>query len=192
VTPIKPFLSATLSFVVLFSLILATTAAKGCGGSKKDTLAAAIDASYRLPAATNDLIADINAGKAQNLISPEQARKFGADLNVLANAEVVFVQMVKAAEATFKATGSIDPATQRSLRDFFDASLVAPFLNVLQNAKVLSATDSALILAGVTAVRLLLHTIAPPIGSTKQNSLAGPGGVSYYSNDSGRLRAAFA
>lgn len=190
---LKPFLSATLSFVVLFSLILATSAFKGCGGSgsKKDALRSAIEASYRLPAATNDLIADVEKGKAQNLISPEQARKFGADLNTLARAEVTFVQMVKAADAAFKATGTIDPATQTSLRNFFDASIISPFLDVLTSAKVLSQTDAALILTGVTAVRLLLKTIGGPIGSTKTNSLAGPGGVSYIGTG-GRTRAAFA
>jgi hypothetical protein len=141
---------------------------------KPDPLKSAIKASYRLPAATNDIIAKVTIARDRGLITPEQARSFGTALNDLARSEVVFVGMVRAANDTFKRTGTLPDATRAGLRSFFDTSIIEPFLRVLELAKLLSGADVDLILVAVTAVRLLINTIAGGIGSARSLSQSGP------------------
>ena len=140
---------------------------------KKDAVRAAVDASYRLPASTNDLIAKITEGRDRGIITVDQSKKFGELLSKVAASEVIYIGMVKAMKNAIDATGKPDAAAMKSLRDFFDVQIIGPFLNVLEIARVLSGDSVQVILLAVTAVRLLLHTIAGGIGSNFSNQLAG-------------------
>lgn len=131
----------------------------------------AVDASYRLPAATNDLIVHINEGTAAGIITPDQARAAGRSLEKLAAAEIIFVASVKSLNATFEATGKFDPAALKKLRTYFDSSIVVPFLAVLEIANVISGTTAIAITAAAGAVRLLLLTIGSGIGSPRRLGL---------------------
>lgn len=160
---------------MLIAQVLILTA---CPTSALDIKKAA-DASYRLPAATNDLIAKISEGEAAGLISASKAKEFGLYLNGAAKAEVVFVGLVKAANATIsqaeadQAAGKITPAAVKSIRDaqglnlrqFFDLNILTPFLNTLQAIGLLSAEANQLIGLAVTAVKALLSTIGRGLGS---------------------------
>lgn len=142
------------------------------GCPKKDAVRAAVDASYRLPATTNDVIRQVADARDRGIITVEQSKKFGDLLNKMATAEVVYVGMVKTIEAALKSTGSADPGKLKDLSAFFDTSVVTPFLAVLEFTKLLSGDNVQLILLAVTAARLLLRTIGSGIGSMLFNKLA--------------------
>lgn len=172
--PINVILAA-LQIVMLTITAVGVLTLTGCPKGKSDAIRAAVDASYRLPAATNDLIAKIREARDRGIITDAQARSFGEKLNVLAKAEVKFVEMVKIAVAASKAVGVLDDIKRLELRDYFDASVVNPFLEVLTLTNVLSGPNAAMITAGVSGVRLLLRTIGGGLGSKIQNLLSGPG-----------------
>lgn len=153
--------------------ILGVVGMSGC--PKKDGLRAAIEASYRLPASTNDVIKQVTDARDRGIISVEQSQKFGKLLNDMAKAEVVFVGMVKAANAVIDAGGKVPPGQLSDLKTYFDAAIIGPFLDVLKLIGVMSGDDVQLILMAVTAVRLLLRTIGSGIGSQLMNKLAGNG-----------------
>lgn len=155
--------------VCLLAVVL-SSGFRGCV-SKKSALRSAIDASYRLPAATNDVIAKVAAARDQGIITPETSRSLGEKLNAVARAEVKFVEMVKVANAAFQANGVIDAITQGNLKAFFDSDIVTPFLDVLTIAKVITGPNAAALSLAVTAARLLIRTIANGIGSSKRSSL---------------------
>lgn len=156
----------------LYAVVLSTLAfASGCPG--KDKVRAAIDASYRLPAATNDLIEKIRVARDTGVISVEQSQSFGSILNDVARAEVVFVGMVKTVHrATETEKRKPTPAELAGLRSFFDASIVEPFLRALELARVLTGPDVQIILLAITAARLLIRKIAAGIGSANVNRLS--------------------
>ncbi len=160
--------------VVLFLMyaVVITSAAFTLACPKKSAVRSAIDASYRLPKATNDLIAKITIARDRQIITVEQARTFGALLNNVAVAEVTFVGMVKAMQAAIDAGTPATAEQLGTLRSFFDVSIVEPFLRVLELAKVLTGTDSQLILIAITAARLLIRKIAAGLGSANSNKLA--------------------
>lgn len=160
---IKQFaINVALTLAVVASVLTTIACPKS-----KDQLRSAIEASYRLPAATNDVIAKVVEAKEKGYITADQSRELGTVLNDIARGEVVFVGMVRAANETFQQTGTIDKATQANLRSFFDSKILEPFLRVLEAAKLLTGTDVSLILVAVSAVRLLISTIARGIGSKK-------------------------
>lgn len=174
-------LRSAASFALILAIAAATLVTAACPKPKKDALRSAVEASYRLPAATNDVIAKVADARDRGIITAEQARTFGTHLNQLARAEVVFVDMVKAAKETFDRTGSVDPTAFRRLRDYFDASLIEPFLRVLEAARLLSGTDVALITTAITAVRLILRTIGRDLRSRSVGTLNADAGPPYHS-----------
>lgn len=167
-------IKSTIALIALYAVVI-TSAAFTLACPKKDAVRAAIDASYRLPRATNDLIAKVTTARDTQIITVEQARQFGTVLNDIAKAEVIYVGMVKAMQNAIDSGTPTTPAQLANLRSFFDASIVEPFLHVLELAKVLSGNDVQLILLAITAARLLILKIASGIGSPNENKLAGPG-----------------
>lgn len=165
-------LKALCTLALLYALTIGSVAfATGC--PEKDKLRSAVEASYRLPGATNDIIAKVAEGRDAGIISQDQARKFGEALNKMAMAEVVFVKTVKTIHAAAKLNGGKANAGELlSARDFFDESIVGPFLEILEFTRVLSGDNVKLILLAVTAARLLIRTIGIGIGSNKINALA--------------------
>lgn len=161
----KRILKIAAVYIVALSMLMVTAC------PPKDAVRNAIDASYRLPGATNDIIKAVREARDKGLITVDQGRQFGEPLNDLAKAEVIFVGMVKALNAAVKANGTADAAEVAKVRDFFDASVIEPFLRVLQVARVLSGDSIDLILVGITATRLLLRTIGLGLGSRSQNAL---------------------
>src|SRR5258707_3601227 len=112
----------TIAFTVAYCLVIASFGLlTAC--PKKDAVRSAIDASYRLPATTNDVISQITTARDRGIITVEQSKKFGGYLNQMARAETVYIGMVKAMQAAIKATGSVDTAQLKSLKDYFDASI---------------------------------------------------------------------
>ncbi len=161
----------TIAFAVAYCLLFASIViTSAC--PKKDAVRTAIDASYRLPATTNDLIAKVNEAKTKGFITADQSKKFGDLLSPLARAEVVYVGMVKALQAAVKANGTADPGQLGTLKTFFDAQVIGPFLQILEFCKVLSGDSVQVILVAVSGVRLLLRTIGLGIGSNFINALA--------------------
>lgn len=152
--------------LILFSAFAFT----GCPASTK-TVKAAVDASYRLPATTNDLIKQIADGRDAGILSADDARHFGEYLNAMAKAEVVFVEGVKALQATFEATGHFDPVKLKNLRTYFDAAIVGPFLHVLESARVLSGSAATAIMLAIAALRLILREIGSGFGSSNMRIL---------------------
>lgn len=175
---------------LLYALVISQLAfATAC--PKKDALRAAIDASYRLPATTNDLIAQLTEARDRGIITVEQARRFGDIINPLARAEVVFVGLVKAANNVATRIDFLNTKAARTANDnaelvslkaelqtkvsglkaFFDVELLGPFLQVLQAAQILTGDQVQLILLAITAVRLILRTIGSGIGSKRIDAL---------------------
>lgn len=152
---------------VLFCLILNSAC------PPKDRVRAAIDASYRLPAATNDIIEKVRDGRDRGIITPDQSRSLGTHLNTIARAQVVFVQMVKTIHETRARTGKADAIQLAAARDYFDAEIVEPFLKVLEDAKIISKDTGAFIVVAISAAKTLIRTIARGIGSGNSNKLAG-------------------
>lgn len=163
---------AALQVAMLLIIAAGVGTLTGCPKTQKDAVRAAVEASYRLPAATNDLIAKVTEARDTGIISVEQARNLGEKINVLAKAEVKFVQMVKVAEAASRALGAIDEAKKGEIRDYFDTSVISPFLDILSATNLLSGTNAALVTAGVSGVRILLKTIAGGIGSKRTNTVS--------------------
>lgn len=157
--------------VVILALICSSVALLAAC-PKKDALRSAIDASYRLPATTNDLIRQIREGRDRGIISTEQASRFGDLLNKMATAEVVYVDGVKALKAAVDRGDKIDKSKLSGLQLIFDRDIVGPFLDVLSLTKLLSGSQAQLILLAVDAARLLLRTIGGGIGSQLTNALA--------------------
>lgn len=159
------------ALIALYAVVLASTAlTTAC--PKKDAVRAAIDASYRLPHATNDLIDKITIARDRGIISVDTSKQFGAILNDVAKAEVVYVGMVKALQNAIDFGTAASPADLANLRSFFDAQIIEPFLRVLEIAKVLSGSDVQLVLLAITAARLLIRKIASGIGSGNVNRLS--------------------
>jgi hypothetical protein len=155
-------LGLILSYVMLFAAVAWST---GC--PKKDAVRTAVDASYRLPATTNDIIRQVTTARDKHIITPDQAVKFGTLLNQMATAETVYVGLVKSLVAAMNTNGGVaDPGKLGALRLFFDEKVVGPFLQVLELTKVLSGDSVNLILLAVSAARLLIRTIGGGIGST--------------------------
>lgn len=170
--------------IVLFTLycvLIVGIAATSTGCPKKDALRAAADASYRLPAATNDIIEQVATARDTGLISIETAAQFGKHLNDMARAEVVFVGMVRAAVAANSGNVNADAksAATAELRKYFDLNIVGPFLNTLELVRLLTADQKQLIMLAITAAKLLIRTIAGGLGSANYNRLAGPAGPGF-------------
>lgn len=160
-----------ITIVALYAVVLCSVAfITAC--PKKDAVRAAIDASYRLPHATNDLTDKIRVARDRGLITAGQSANFGAMLNKIAQGEVVYVGMVKALQNAIDSGTPATAADLANLRTFFDASIIEPFLRVLEAAKVLSGDSVTLILIALTAVRLLIRKIASGIGSGNVNRLS--------------------
>lgn len=154
-----------LTSMLLYCVVFASLVVTGC--PKKDAVRQAVDASYRLPATTNDVIAAVKRARDQNIISLEQSKKFGEILGRLASAEVVYVKAVKAMNAAVKLNGGVvDQGKLIELRTLFDESVVKPFLEILQFVGVLSGDQSRMIMVAVATLRMLLVTIGGGIGST--------------------------
>lgn len=152
--------------LILYALVFATVTL-GTGCPPKDAVRSAVDASYRLPATTNDIIRQVTTARDKHIITSDQAAKFGGFLNKMATAETVYIGLVKGLVAAMKANGNVaDPSQLLNLRTFFDANVVGPFLQVLELTKVLSGDSVNLISLAVSAARLLIRTIGGGIGST--------------------------
>jgi hypothetical protein len=158
-------IKATIAAIV-FAIFLT-----GCPAS--DPLRSAVEASYRLPAATNDVVAKVTIARDRGYITAEQARSFGAVLNDLARGEVEFVKLARLANARFKQTGTFDAATQTELRSYFDGKIVEQFLAVVDLLRTISGPDLGLIVVAIAAVRALIKKIAGGIGSHKLAAVAG-------------------
>lgn len=159
-------LKNSLGLIICYSMLFALVGWKSTC-KKEDAVRSAVDASYRLPATTNDIIRQVTTARDKHIITPEQAAKFGDFLNKMATAETVYVGLVKGLVAVMNANGGVaDPGKLANLRTFFDANVVGPFLQVLELTKVLSGDSVNLILLAVSAARLLIRTIGGGIGST--------------------------
>jgi hypothetical protein len=155
--------------VILYSLVASSLLlATAC--PQKSSLRQAVEASYRLPGLTNDLIKDVREGRDRGIISPEQASKFGDLLNKMATAELAYIDAVKVIQAAADHGQNPAPGQLSNLQLIFDTGIVGPFLDVLTLAKVVSSSQSKAILLAVEAVRLLLRTIGGGIGSTAINT----------------------
>lgn len=167
----KPIRSYQLALTLLILYCVGMSA--GCPvKTTPEKIRAAVDASYRLPATTNDLIKQIGDAQTQGLLSVEKRQEFGRILQKVAAAEVVFVASVKALDATYTATGQFDPTKLKDLKTYFDASIVDPFLSILSAAGLLSGTAAQGIQLAAAAVRLLLSTIGSGFGSRRLLKLA--------------------
>lgn len=150
--------------IVALVCMIGVTIAPSCN---EGNLRKAIDASYRLPAATNDLTNKIRAGRDAGIIKPDDAAQFGRWLEQMAKAEQVFAGMVKAAQTIVDRGDKVPELTFVELRNYFDLEIVEPFLQVLGKAGLLSGPDISIVIAGITAARLLIVTIGRGIGSKK-------------------------
>lgn len=166
----KLFCTAFLLYAIVFTGLVTTA----CPQPMPADIRKAIDASYRLPAATNDLIDTIREARDQNYVSLETSQKFGTYLYPMTIAEKAYVKGVKALKAaTDKAGGTLDQGKFAELQIIFDDQIVKPFLEILQMVGVLSGDNSKKILFAIAAVRLLLTTIAGGLGSSLLQKLIG-------------------
>lgn len=136
---------------------------------KKDAIREAAKASYRLPAATNDLIDRVKAGVANGVITPAQARAIGGILDPVATAELALVRLVRAADAIYRKTGTIPADQMARIKILFDSQIVTPFLKLLEMTKLLSPDASAMLGTAIAGVRLFLSTIGGGFGSSLMN-----------------------
>jgi hypothetical protein len=166
--PIR-YLNRGITVICLLAIVMAGLASTGC--PKKDGVRKAVEASYRLPAMTNDIITQVTAARDKGIITLEQSKAFGDQLNKLAQAEIVYVGMVKALQNAIDNGQEPAPGQLISIKTFFDASIVEPFLRVLEMARILSGPAVELILVAITAARLVIRTIASGIGSTKKKAI---------------------
>lgn len=152
-----------LTFAIAIAALFAVVMAAGC--PKTDHVRKAAEASYRLPAATNDLIASIEQARDRGLISVDQARTFGRYLGEMAKSEAAFVQMVKAADELTRRNPAAAAGQVERLQIFFSAQIVNPFLEILELYGVLSGPAAAAIRTALTAVRVMLATIGGGFGA---------------------------
>jgi hypothetical protein len=160
------YLAQALILVLVINCLLFTT---GC--PKKDVIRNAVDASYRLPAMTNDMISQVDDAYVKGFIDLDTVHKIGAATNKLAKAEKIFVDMVAAANKVYIQTGSYSAADISNIKIYFDSQLIAPFLDVLETLKLISGNTSALILTAIDAVRVLLQTIGKGLDSSAAKAL---------------------
>lgn len=138
---------------------------------KKDAVRQAAKASYRLPGSTNDLIARIKDGVARGIFTPAEARRAGAILEPLADAEIAFVRIVRTAEIVYRTTGAIDAVNLKLIQDKY-SEIVDLFLDLLEFTKVLSPENRAFLDVAIASVRLFLRTIGIGFGSSAVDKLA--------------------
>jgi hypothetical protein len=162
------FIRFAIAALAIFSVFYAT----GCPAKTDSAIREAAKASYRLPAATNDLIAQVKEGTARGIFTVEQAHTWGIYSVTLAKSEKKFVAAVKVAELTYRKTGGVPAADLDTLKKLFDREVVAAFLNVLEQFKVLTPNASAILATAIATVRVLLTTIGSGIGSTLLNLIA--------------------
>lgn len=172
-----------ISYVLMIVMLAVATAAPSC--APKDVLRNSIKASYLLPGSTNDLIAVIEKGVAQNVFTPAEGRTWGGAILPVAESEVQFVALVRAADTIFdrlealkakkdptaddKAqiqTLTTDLGTQKiSLQTFLDGRIAGPLLTVFQMFHLLTGAQKEFILLALTAVRTLIMSIGRGLGS---------------------------
>jgi hypothetical protein len=165
--------------IILIFAVLSALVLPACNNRQIDALRAATEASYRLPAALNDLIADIEKNVADGTFSNADGRKFGGLINPVAKASVVYVGLVKAANAlndervalTAKADKTEAENNQLAqltaklktdvpaIRSFFDLKILGPFLDIFEQFKLLSPENRALIELAITAVAAILRRL---------------------------------
>lgn len=166
-----------IAVLVLFSVLFVIAC------PKKDAVRTAAKASYRLPGTTNDLIARIKLGVDRGIFTPAEARRFGEILEPITKAEVAFVQIAKTVERIYRETGSVPAHLSQELKDKYD-EIVNLFLDLLQFAGVLDASDRLFIETAVATVRLLLRTIGVGLGSEptvkRLDAAIGPGSGAQY------------
>src|SRR4051812_37503603 len=92
--PTRPAVVLVILYSLVASSLLLTTACP-----QKSSLRQAVEASYRLPGLTNDLIKDVREGRDSGIISPDQASRFGDLLNKMATAELAYIDAVKVLQA---------------------------------------------------------------------------------------------
>lgn len=161
------------------------------GCPPKDAIRESASASFRLPGAINDLVASVEEGTTNGVFTPADARKWGNALSPIAKSSVIFVGTVRAANTVFEKiealkvkpdkttdeTGELarlntEFASQKiSIKTFLDASLVSPFLDVLQLAGLISGSQAQTVLLAVQAVRTILATIGRGFGSSAAGKL---------------------
>ncbi len=161
--------------LLLYSIIF-TAAFKGCPTKSTpetdERIRSIAKASYRLPGATNDIIEAIKTGVTKSIFTPAQARTFGGILEPITQAEATLVQLVKAANAYYKKTGTIDANQISVIRVLLDDKIIRPFASILEQYRILTPGASALLQAAIAAVRALLTTIGTGVGSTLLNLLS--------------------
>jgi hypothetical protein len=124
-----------------------------------------------LPGSTNDLIARIKDGVARGIFTPAEARKAGAILEPIADAEIAFVRIVRTAEIVYRQTGAIDAVNLKLIQDKY-GEIVDLFLDLLEFTKILSPENRAFLDVAIASVRLFLRTIGIGFGSSAVNKLA--------------------
>lgn len=154
---------AAIAQIVLLALVMTSSLGFAC--ERKSAVRRAIEASYRLPATTNDVIKQVREGRDRGIISTDQAAKFGEALNKMAAAELAYIDAVKIIKAAVEKGQTPDRSAMANLQFIFDSQIVGPFLDVLSLARLISGSQADLILLAVEAARLLLRTIGGGIGS---------------------------
>lgn len=182
--------SATAAFLVV--VILAVSMLAGCPSGKSDAIRKAAEASYRLPAATVDILDKTKAALDAGTIDAATARKVGTILEPVAKAEVVFVGMVRAANAAAERAAVLSKMTNKTpdqaaelaslnaslrtqtaeIKRFFDLEIITPFLGVLEVAKLISGSTAQTVVLAISAARLIIETIGSALKSSKVRELA--------------------
>jgi hypothetical protein len=178
-----------IALAVVFVLVAAATA---CPSNKGDTIRKAAEASYRLPAATVDILEKAKAARDAGTLDAATAQRIGEILEPVAKAELVFVGMVRAAHSQADRLADLERKTNRSpsesaeiqelktslrsqtasIKSYFDVEIVAPFLRVLELAKLISGSTSQAVVLAVTAAKLIIQTIGSALKSSKVRELA--------------------
>jgi hypothetical protein len=161
----KPILKFAIALVAIFSVFIATAC------PKKDAVRKSAEASYRLPALTNDVIAKIDEALSKGLIDVAQAKQAGGLINPIAKAEVTFVALVRSAHAIVKQTGQLPADMAGRIRAMLDDEIIKPFLDLLAFHNLLPENARAVIAVAVAALKVVLTTIGTGFGSTLLNLL---------------------
>lgn len=181
------FIKYTLTLWILAAAIFSAACP-----AKKEAIRQAAEAAYRLPAATNDVIAKTNEALTNGTIDAATARKLGTLIEPIARAEVVFVGLVRTADAIAGQVETLSGKPNKSdseaaqllslkaelkaktfdIKSFFDLRILSPFLDVLTVAKLLTGGQAQLVALAITSVKLILQTIGKGLNSARVKEIA--------------------
>lgn len=135
-----------LMFAVIFTTTLSNTACP-----VKSTITKAIHAAEKIDVVTTTAVQTTKLAFNEGLLTFEQKESLLPKMNLLAKGSLAFQEAAK----KFKAEGEITQSKWQILAAMLDANIVAPFLEILAELKVIKNASKILAALGVVQVTVI-------------------------------------